>query len=163
MMTETSKQAKENKLEERTAYVWKQRNSSKVIQEVIMNTEFLFDNIIIFPILAIIVVATYLIQFCSVISPCNIEFDEDSRAEMHIMNRYNVLSDNAFTVYISALAAGIIVALLMASSIILILLMIAQLLYMIPAVAVMLSMYGRNKRYWEAYQYESPSREALTM
>lgn len=132
-----------------------------------MNTEFLFDNIFIFPILAVIVVATYLIQFCSVISPCNIEFDEDSRAEMRLMNRYNILSDNAFTIYISALVAGIAVALFMASGIILICLMIAQLLYMIPAVAVMLSMYGRSKKYWENYSgrniYENPSREALTI
>ena len=128
-----------------------------------MNTDFLFDNIIIFPLLAIIVIATYIIQFCSVISPCNIEFDEESKAEMRLMNRYNVLSDNAFTIYISALVAGIGVAILMASTIILIFLMIAQLLYMIPSVAVMLMMYGRNKRYWKAYQYESPSRETLTI
>lgn len=130
-----------------------------------MNTDFLFDNIIIFPILAVIVIATYLIQFCSVISPCNIEFDEDNRAEIRIMNRYNMLSDNAFTIYISALVAGIAVALLMASSVVLIMLMIAQLLYMIPVVTAMVLMYGRSKKYWENYQckYENPSGEALTM
>lgn len=130
-----------------------------------MNTQFLFDNIIIFPILAVAVVATYIIQFCSVISPCNLEFDEDSRAEMRLMNRYNVLSDNAFTVYISALVAGIAVALFMTSFVVLIMLMIAQLLYIISAVMVMLLMHERNKKYWDKYQCEcqNPSREALTI
>ncbi|MBQ2745461.1 MAG: hypothetical protein IJF37_07625 [Lachnospiraceae bacterium] len=133
-----------------------------------MNTDFLFDNIIIFPILAIIVIATYLIQFCSVISPCNVEFDEDNREEMHIMNRYNMLSDNAFTIYISALVAGIVVGLLMTSSVILIMLMIAQLLYMIPVVTAMVFMYERSKKYWKNYQCncescENSCREALTI
>lgn len=128
-----------------------------------MNTEFLFNNIIIFPLLAVIVVATYVIQFCSVISPCNIEFDEDNKAEIRLMNRYNILSDNAFTIYISALVAGVAVALLMASTIVLIMLMVAQLIYIVPAVGTMVLMYGRNKKYWEAYQYENPSKETLTI
>ena len=128
-----------------------------------MNTNFLFDNIIIFPVLAVIVIATYIIQFCSAISPCNIEFDGDNSSEMRLMNRYNILSDNVFTIYISAIVAGITVALFMASSFVLIMLLVAQLIYLIPTVAVMLMMYDRNKRYWEKYKYESPSRQTLTM
>ena len=128
-----------------------------------MNTEFLFNNISIFLVLAIIVVATYFIQFCSIISPCNIEFDEDNRAEMRLMNRYNILLDNTFTIYVSAIVAGIMVAMIMVSATILIMLMVAQLLYLALVVAVMLTMYGRNRRYWKKYQYESSSREALTI
>ena len=56
-----------------------------------MNTQFIFENIIFFPLLAAVVLAVYLIQFCSVISPCRIEFDEDSKREMKLMVRYNKL------------------------------------------------------------------------
>ena len=60
-----------------------------------MNTQFIFDNLFYFPLFVVVVLAIYLIQFCSCISPCRIEFDEDSRREMRLMNRYNVLSENA--------------------------------------------------------------------
>ena len=119
-----------------------------------MNTDFLFDNIIIFPLIAVIVIITYIIQFCSVISPCNIEFDGDNHTEMRLMNRYNHISENAFTMYISAVFAGIVVSILMASTMVLMMLMIVQVIYIVPAVFVMLTMYGRNKKYWENYQFE---------
>lgn len=113
-----------------------------------MNTQFLFDNIIYFPILTVIVLAVYLIQFCSVISPCCIEFDGESKKEMDIMNRYNTLSENVFSIYLACIFAGVFVAVLMESSLILFLLMLIQLVYIIPVGFVMFSMYGRSKRYW---------------
>ena len=134
-----------------------------------MNTQFLFDNMIIIPLLAIVAGVTYLIQFCSVISPCNIEFDEDSKSEMHMMNRYNMLSDNAFTIYISVVAAGVFAALIMSLGVLFIALMIGQIIYMIFIVMIMLFMYDRSRKYWEAYQlyrekqYKSHRTEALTI
>ena len=117
-----------------------------------MNTDFLFDNIIIFPLIALIVIVTYIIQFCSVISPCNIEFDGNNDKEMCLMNRYNHITENAFTIYISAVSAGIVVSILMASSIVLMMLMIVQVIYLMPALFVMFTMYSRNKKYWQNYQ-----------
>ena len=137
-----------------------------------MNTTFLFDNMIIFPLCAVVVIATYLIQFCSCISPCRIEFDEDSRREMRLMNRYNVLSENAYTIYISAILSGIVAAIFMASVILLIVVMIMQLTYLTLALAIMIAMYNRNRQYWDSYEKgefdfdmsrKIPSREALTI
>lgn len=117
-----------------------------------MNTDFLFDNFIIFPLLAIIVIATYIIQFCSVISPCNIEFDGDNAWEMRLMKSYNILSDKTFTVYISAVVVGIMVAMLFTSTLVLFMILVLQLSYLILTMSVFLSMYERSKRYWTAYQ-----------
>lgn len=124
-----------------------------------MNTNFLFDNIIIIPLIAVIVAATYLIQFSSVISPCNLEFDGDNRKEMFLMKRYNIFCDNAFTIYISAVIAGITVALSVASSIVLIILMIMQVIYLVLALAVMLMMHERNKNYWIIYENSNRNEE----
>lgn len=137
-----------------------------------MNTTFLFDNIIIFPICAVVVIATYLIQFCSCISPCRIEFDEDSRREMKLMERYNILSENAYTIYISAILSGIVAAVFMSSVILLIIVMIMQLTYLSLTLAVMIAMYNRSRQYWDSYEKgefgldiskKIPSREALTI
>ena len=116
-----------------------------------MNTEFLFDNIVYFPLLAVVVAVVYLIQFCSVISPCQIEFNEESKSEMTIMERYNMLSENAFSIYIGCVLAGVAVALVLSSSIILLMLMIVQLIYIIPAGIIMFLMYERSIKYWERY------------
>lgn len=114
-----------------------------------MNTQFIFDNLFYFPLFVIVVLAIYLIQFCSCISPNRIEFDGESKKEMNIMNRYNVMSENAFSLYIGCILAGLVVAVLAQSTLILILLMFVHLIYLLPVGFVMLAMYGRSKRYWE--------------
>ena len=114
-----------------------------------MNTQFIFDNLFYFPLFVAVVLAIYLIQFCSCISPNRIEFDGDSKKEMNIMNRYNVMSENAFSIYLGCVFAGLVVAIFVQSTVILILLMLIQLVYLLPVVFVMLAMYGRSKRYWE--------------
>ena len=116
-----------------------------------MNTTFLFDNIFYFPLLLAVVAIVYAIQFCSVISPCQIEFNEESKSEMTIMERYNMLSENAFSIYIGCVLAGVAVALVLSSSIILLMLMIVQLIYIIPAGIIMFLMYERSIKYWERY------------
>ena len=65
-----------------------------------MNTQFIFDNLFYFPLFVVVVLAIYLIQFCSCISPNRIEFDGDSKKEMNIMNRYNAMSESAFSIYL---------------------------------------------------------------
>ena len=127
-----------------------------------MNTQFIFENIIFFPLLAAVVLAVYLIQFCSVISPCRIEFDEDSKREMKLMVRYNKLSDNAYAAYLGCIMAGVAVALIMESFLILVMLMIIQILYIAPAGVVMFAMYGRSKKYWEAYESGRQEKKPLT-
>ena len=114
-----------------------------------MNTQFIFDNLFYFPLFVAVVLAIYLIQFCSCISPNRIEFDGDSKKEMNIMNRYNVMSENAFSIYLGCVFAGLVVAIFVQSTVILILLMLIQLVYLLPVVFVMLATYGRSKRYWE--------------
>jgi TM2 domain-containing membrane protein YozV len=68
---------------------------------------------------------------------------------MNIMNRYNVLSENAFSVYLGCILAGIVVAVFVQSTWILTMLMILQLVYIIPVGFVMFTMYERSKRYWQ--------------
>ena len=114
-----------------------------------MNTQFIFDNLFYFPLFVVVVLAIYLIQFCSCISPSRIEFDGDSKKEMNIMNRYNVMSENVFSLYLGCVLAGLVVAIFVQSTFILILLMFMQLVYLLPVGFVMLAMYGRSKRYWE--------------
>ena len=138
-----------------------------------MNTTFLFDNIFIFPLCAIVVIATYLIQFCSCVSPCRIEFDEDSRREMRLMERYNILSENAFTMYISVVLSGLVSGILMSSVAVLVIVMVAQMVYLAVGMVVMLAMYDRSKQYWASYESgecdnkifnnKIPSGEALTI
>ena len=114
-----------------------------------MNTQFVFDNLFYFPLLVIVVLAIYLIQFCSCISPNRIEFDGDSKKEMNIMKRYNELSENTFSIYLGCILAGIVVAIFTQSKLILILLMMLQLIYLLPVGFIMFLMYGRSKKYWE--------------
>ena len=114
-----------------------------------MATQFIFDNLFYFPLFVLVVLAIYLIQFCSCISPNRIEFDGDSKKEMNIMNRYNVMSENVFSLYLGCILAGIIVAVFVQSKLILILLMMIHLVYLLPVGFVMFAMYGRSKKYWE--------------
>lgn len=114
-----------------------------------MATQFIFDNLFYFPLFVLVVLAIYLIQFCSCISPNRIEFDGDSKKEMNIMNRYNAMSENAFSLYFGCILAGIIVAIFAQSKLILILLMMIHLMYLLPVGFVMFAMYGRSKKYWE--------------
>ena len=113
-----------------------------------MTTQFIFDNLFYFPLFVWVVLAIYLIQFCSCISPNRIEFDGDSKKEMNIMNRYNAMSENAFSLYLGCILAGIVVAIFAQSKLILILLMITHLVYLLPVGFVMFAMYGRSKKYW---------------
>ena len=114
-----------------------------------MNTQFIFDHLYYFPLFVIVVLAIYLIQFCSCISPNRIEFDGDSKKEMNIMNRYNAMSENAFSLYLGCILAGLFVAVFVQSTLILMLLMIVHIVYLLPVGFVMFAMYGRSKRYWE--------------
>ena len=113
-----------------------------------MNTQFIFDNLFYFPLFVIVVLAIYLIQFCSCISPCRIEFDGDNKKEMNIMNRYNVMSESVFSVYLGCILAGLVVAIFTQSTLILLLVMLINLIYILPVGFVMFAMYGRSKKYW---------------
>ena len=53
-----------------------------------MATQFIFDNLFYFPLFVLVVLAIYLIQFCSCISPNRIEFDGDSKKEMNMRFHY---------------------------------------------------------------------------
>lgn len=120
-----------------------------ILEEKTMATQFIFDNLFYFPLLVLVILAIYLIQFCSCISPNRIEFDGDSKREMNIMNRYNILSENVFSIYLGCILAGIVVAVFVQSTWILIMLMILQLVYILPVGFVMFAMYERSKRYWQ--------------
>ena len=114
-----------------------------------MNTQFIFDNLFYFPLFVVVVLAIYLIQFCSCISPNRIEFDGDSKKEMNIMNRYNAMSESAFSIYLGCIFAGLVVAIFVQSTLVLVLVMLINLIYLLPVGVVMFAMYGRSKRYWE--------------
>ena len=126
-----------------------------------MNTQFIFDNIFYFPLFVVVVLAIYLIQFCSCISPSRIEFDGDSRKEMNIMNRYNVMSESAFSIYLGCILSGLVVAIFTQSSWILLLVMLINLVYLLPVGFVMFAMYSRSKRYWSQKAVDILRREYI--
>lgn len=109
---------------------------------------FLSNLIFTFVVSIVIVVATYLLQYCSSISPGNIEFDERKSYEIRLMIQYNSLFDKIFN------TAMFVIMLCMAATIILeatgfmIFFVILEFIYFILNVIAMSVMYIRSKLYW---------------
>lgn len=108
----------------------------------------MFEIILVLCGMAIVVGINYMIQFCSKVSPCYIEFDDRRQEEMFLMKKYNIFSEKVFKGYIAAsLVLGVMI-LLSESLILAVIVMILQLLYTIAAFTVMLMMYERSLLYW---------------
>lgn len=96
---------------------------------------------------------TYIIQFYSKISPCNIEFDGKSRREMELMKNYNELFDRIFYI------AGSVIMLFTSIFIFImdnmfVVLMVLELLYFVCNIMCMMIMYIRSIIYFSR-KYET--------
>lgn len=111
-----------------------------------MNT---LDSLIFtFAVSLIVGVCTYLFQYCSTISPCNIEFDIRRRYEINIMNRYNAILDKAYFIAIATIIIFDIIGMVLDNSMFLNIVVIIELLYFVINIAIMFVMYIRSKLYW---------------
>lgn len=97
----------------------------------------------------IVGVFNYLIQYCSEISPCNIEFDVRRNSEVKIMNKYNEIFDRVFYIAIFTMMAAALFVMITESVVAMLLLVIAELMYFVFMIMSMGIMYYRSKLYWQ--------------
>ena len=107
----------------------------------------------------IIAIATYLIQYYSDISPCNIEFDARRRFEMNIMYRYNELFDRIFFGAIMIMMSALIFVMVMESATLMIVCCVLEVIYFILNIIAMSVMYLRSRLYWDI---QEKKRKAVT-
>lgn len=96
---------------------------------------------------------TYLIQFYSTISPCNIEFDGKSRREMKLMKTYNELFDRIFYIAGSAIMLFTSIVIFLMDNMFIVL-MVLELLYFVCNIICMMVMYIRSIIYFSR-KYET--------
>lgn len=95
----------------------------------------------------VVLIATYIIQFYSKISPCNIEFDGSNKKEMKIMREYNELFDMIFYISGSVIMIFASVVIFALNDWFVALLMV-ELLYFIANIICMIVMYVRSVLYF---------------
>lgn len=123
--------------------------------------EKMYCLIITFTVSAVIGMATYLIQYYSVISPCNIEFDGRRKFEINIMNKYNALFDKIFFVSVMLMMAGVTVSLVFENVTFMFVLCIVELVYFIINILAMTVMYIRSRLYWYLYDERELKRNSF--
>ncbi|NLL93377.1 MAG: hypothetical protein GX225_04485 [Clostridiales bacterium] len=92
--------------------------------------------------------STYIIQYYSVIGPCNIEFDDRKKSELTIMNKYNKLFDGIFYGYIIVGILAILIATALENIALFRCIVILELIYFVLNMVSMFIMYYRSKLYW---------------
>ena len=92
---------------------------------------------------------TYLIQYCSVISPGFIEFDDRSNKELRLMQLYNKITDKGFLVYLLLVLVSILMSYKWEVIVFLIVGLLIQIIYFSLIMSLMIFMYLRSKLYWK--------------
>ncbi|MBQ1193044.1 MAG: hypothetical protein IIX45_02865 [Lachnospiraceae bacterium] len=108
--------------------------------------------IITFAASLIIGASTYFIQYCSVISPCNIEFDGRKSQELKIMNRYNRLFDRIYYIVMTVIMFCVIASMGLESTLFMTITVFFEIVYFILNIGAMSVMYIRSKIYWNIYE-----------
>ena len=118
--------------------------------------------LITFAVSAVIGMATYLIQYYSTISPCNIEFDGRRKFEINIMNKYNALFDKIFFISIMVMMLGVTFVMVIENVTLMWILCIVELVYFVLNTAAMFVMYIRSRLYWYIYDEKVSKRNNFT-
>lgn len=104
--------------------------------------------VLTFIISLIICVVTYILQYCSAISPCNIEFDSRKNHEIYIMNRYNLITDRIFNTAMAVIMISMAAMLIFENMYYMIAAVVIELIYFIANTFFMFAVYIRSKIYW---------------
>lgn len=96
----------------------------------------------------IVGLCTYLFQYCSTISPCNIEFDIRKKQELGIMDTYNEIFDRIFIIAMLVIMAFVIICMVVENQIFMSFVVIIELLYFVLNTISMFIMFIRSKLYW---------------
>lgn len=105
-----------------------------------------------------ICVITYLLQYCSAISPCNIEFDCRQGYEMYLMNKYNVITNRIFNIAMIVVLLSLISMLMFESIHYMLFIVILEFIYFVVNTVFMIVVFVRSKIYW----YRADDKEVLT-
>ena len=105
-----------------------------------------------------ICVFTYLLQYCSAISPCNIEFDCRQGYEMYLMNKYNVITNKVFNIAMAVVFLSLISMLMSESIHYMLFMVVLEFVYFVINTILMLVFFVRSKIYW----YKADNKEVLT-
>lgn len=105
-----------------------------------------------------ICVITYLLQYCSVIGPCNIEFDCRQGYEMYLMNKYNVITNKIFNIAMIVVLLSLISMLMFESIHYMLFIVILEFIYFVVNTVFMIVVFVRSKIYW----YRADEKEVLT-
>ncbi len=95
---------------------------------------------------------TYLIQYCSVISPGFIEFDDRSNKELRLMQLYNKITDKGFLIYLVLVLISILMSYKWEVIVFLVAGLLIQIIYFSIIMSIMTFMYLRSKLYWKRYK-----------
>ena len=96
----------------------------------------------------VIVIATYLLQYCSSISPCNIEFDKRRSSEIKLMIQYNRLFNKIFNTAMLLIMLCVTASIILEASGFMLFIVMLEFIYFVFNVIVMSAMYIRSKIYW---------------
>lgn len=105
-----------------------------------------------------ICVITYLLQYCSVIGPCNIEFDCRQGYEMYLMNKYNIVTNKVFNIAMAVVFLSLISMLMSESIHYMLFMVVLEFVYFVINTILMLVFFVRSKIYW----YKEDNKEVLT-
>ena len=105
-----------------------------------------------------ICVITYLLQYCSVIGPSNIEFDCRQGYEMYLMNKYNIVTNKVFNIAMAVVFLSLISMLMSESIHYMLFMVVLEFVYFVINTILMLVFFVRSKIYW----YKEDNKEVLT-
>lgn len=97
---------------------------------------------------AVAVGITYLISYCSVISPGNIEFNEYDEWEKRLIYGYNIWFDKIFKLYVVGILGMLVIAYIMSEAWIFLGIQVTQIIFLTICLVIMTGMYRRSKRYF---------------
>lgn len=121
--------------------------------------DILSSLVLTFLVSLVICVITYILQYWSSISPCNIEFDCRHRYEMYVMNKYNDVTNRIFNIAMTVVLFSMIFILVSESKSYMLFFVILELVYFVTNTLFMLIVFLRSKIYW--YRAESKKIEKV--
>ena len=123
----------------------------------VLYMDILSSLVLTFLISLVICVITYILQYQSAISPCNIEFDCRHRYEMYIMNRYNLITNKIFNVAMIVIILSMISMLMFENTYYMLFVVILEFVYFIANTLFMIIVFLRSKIYW----YRAENKEII--
>lgn len=119
--------------------------------------EVLSSLVLTFLISLVICVITYILQYWSAISPCNIEFDCRHQYEMYIMNKYNLITNRIFNTAMIIVMISMVSMLIFENIYLMVFVVVLEFIYFVANTLFMLIVFLRSKIYW----YRAENKEVV--